>query len=410
MSEKKTKHLAEESKVTWGSTVLFMFFVFFLFNFWQLIHEKYFVTEVVGQSGAVISKDYNVGLIAIVLGVMALIVVVLIFVFKHRIWQFVTSMKLGISLMSAITLGTIIGTLVFQNAAAQDYVAYYSKIMFDIFDRLHFIDVFDAWWFLAYEVLLGIVLVCVTLKRKFWLPEKLGAANHTLWYCSGDHRSLLRCCPQWKMPCSILVRVRKTEVAVRADFLDKFRDIPGYMDKLQGRNDIKDAYDLIKTENLSLIPEEYLIPLGGKFKLNDFEELYYDEPYVIGQSQWTTRTDIRTGQDEQVTRSAMQIEYDSKKPVVLKDGFGKLRILKTYKNYQLKKNLINGEGGKPMALVSVGNAKSGPSAVSLSEESLSLPLKGYGDRMEEMSHGMTSSAGSAFTLRFASAEPDAENP
>ena len=405
MSDKKTKHTMEESKVTWGSAVLFMFFVFFLFNFWQLIHEKYFVTEIIGESGAVIGTDHNVGMIAIVLGVLAAIVVILSFIFKKKIWNFVTSMQLGISLMSAITLGTIIGTLVFQNAEAKDYVAFYSQPMYDIFVRLHFIDVFDAWWFLAYEVLLGIVLVCVTLNRKFWLPEKLGAATIHFGIVIVIIGAFFGVVYQ-EDAMLFIGEDEETDVAVRADFLDKFRDIPGYMQKLQGRNDLRDPYDLIKTENLSLIPEEFLVPLGGKFKLNDFEELYYDEPFVIGQSQWTTRKDIRTGQQEQVTRSALQVEYDSKKPVVLKNDLGKLRILKTYKNYLLKKNIVNGEGGKPTALVKVENFKSGPGELAVTEESLGSPIKGYGDRLEEMAHGMTSSSGAAFTLRYSAEAPD----
>lgn len=407
MSEKKTRLVQEESIVSWGSTVLFMFFVFFLFNFWQLVHEKYFVENIIGESGAVIGVDYNIGIILIVLAVLAAVLIVLSLIFRKKIWQFVTSMQLGISLMSGLTIGTIIGTLVFQNAQAQDYISFYSEPMYDIFTRLHFVDVFDAWWFLAYELILAIVLVCVTLKRRFWLPEKLGAATVHFGIVTVIIGAFIGVA--YHEEATLFIgEGEETEYAVRNDFLDKFRDIPGYMAKLEGRNDIRDPYDLIKTENMSMIPKEFLVPLGGKFKLNNFEELYYDEPYVVGQSQWTTRKDIRSGEEQQVTRSAVQVAFDSKKPVVLKEGFGRLSVLKTYKNYLLKENLVEKEGGKSFARIKVGNFSSGLGEILVNEDSQGTPLKGSGDGLEAMANGVSSLSGSAFTFRYSYQEPDAE--
>lgn len=337
MSEKPLSYnSAEDLRIPWSTAFLFIFFIFFVFNLWQTVHErwvaKYRLDPMTGQMQV---ENYNIDVVLIGLGIMVFAGVVLLVLRFKPVWRFLTSMQLGIVLTGAITIGTILGTLVFQNAPEQDYISFYSEPMFMVFKALHLVDVFDAWWFLAVEILLCISLVAITLRIKPWSLGKIGlAATHL-----GVVAVILG---------AFLGVIAHVEGVILLGEGEKTNFIVSDKWVKQAGNDL----EKLLPPN---VPKEHQIPLNGEIVLDRFDEIYYDEPYVVQHGHTTTRKDIRTGEEEQVVRAEAGLDFTDKKPLMLKGGVGTLQITNIYRNYLRTETLVPDENGESLATLEVTN-------------------------------------------------------
>ncbi len=132
MADQITTNTTGDTKVSWGSAVLFTVFVFFFFNFYQLIHEKFFVKQQPDQFGRLVS-DHGIDALWIGLGILIVAGLFVSYFFRKFVWKYITSLRVGIVLMVAVTAGAALGTLVFQNAPEVNYKAFYGDGMTFIF-------------------------------------------------------------------------------------------------------------------------------------------------------------------------------------------------------------------------------------------------------------------------------------
>ena len=111
---------------SWSNCFIFVFFVFFLFNLWQTVHERWLVEQIIDPETGSMSVEFHAEYIA--LGLVGIAVLVGIWAIRRRetTWRFLRSTRLGIVLITSVLVGTVFGTLIFQNASPQDYVNFYS--------------------------------------------------------------------------------------------------------------------------------------------------------------------------------------------------------------------------------------------------------------------------------------------
>jgi cytochrome c biogenesis protein len=87
---------------------------------------------------------------------------------------FVASVTFTIILLSCIAAGSILGTIVKQQAAVEEYLSLYSESTYRIISFLGLHDVYHSPWFLALLVLFAINLTTCTLKRFFPIMRRAG--------------------------------------------------------------------------------------------------------------------------------------------------------------------------------------------------------------------------------------------
>jgi len=116
----------------------------------------------------------------------------------QRIFHFLGSMDLAITLLLALAIASIIGTVLQQNQPYTDYLIKFGPFWFDVFESAGLYDVYSSLWFLAILTLLVIsTSVCVirhtpSMVRDMWnlrthVQEKsLRAMSHSQqWNSSG---------------------------------------------------------------------------------------------------------------------------------------------------------------------------------------------------------------------------------
>jgi len=92
----------------------------------------------------------------------------------QRIFLFLGSMDLAITLLLTLAVASIIGTVLQQNQAYTDYVIKFGPFWFEVFESLGLYDVYSALWFLAILTLLVIsTSICVfrhapSMLRDMW--------------------------------------------------------------------------------------------------------------------------------------------------------------------------------------------------------------------------------------------------
>lgn len=96
----------------------------------------------------------------------------------ESIWDFLASVKLAIILLIMLSLSSIVGTIVEQNAEPAQNIKLLAKFfgdssaptVYNIFAKLGFMDMYDSWWFLGFLALFGINLIVCSLERfpKTW--------------------------------------------------------------------------------------------------------------------------------------------------------------------------------------------------------------------------------------------------
>lgn len=86
---------------------------------------------------------------------------------SDRLWDFFCSLKLAIVTLILLALTSIIGTVLQQNLAPQEYLQKYgmSESTYQLLDSLQFFDMYHSWWFLGLMGLFAVNLICCSIKR-----------------------------------------------------------------------------------------------------------------------------------------------------------------------------------------------------------------------------------------------------
>jgi cytochrome c biogenesis protein len=87
--------------------------------------------------------------------------------FNDRLWDFFCSLKLAIVTLILLALTSIIGTIIEQNLAPQEYMQKYnmSESTYRALDSLQFFDMYHSYWFLSLLGLFAVNLICCSIKR-----------------------------------------------------------------------------------------------------------------------------------------------------------------------------------------------------------------------------------------------------
>jgi len=80
--------------------------------------------------------------------------------FTDQLWDFFCSLKLAIVTLILLALTSIIGTVIEQNLAPQEYMQKYKAL-----DALQFFDMYHSYWFLSLMGIFAINLICCSIKR-----------------------------------------------------------------------------------------------------------------------------------------------------------------------------------------------------------------------------------------------------
>ncbi len=98
--------------------------------------------------------------------------------FINKIWDFFTSVKLAIIIFACISLISIIGTIVEQQAEPDKNIALLAKFfgdsaaptVYNIFAKLGFMDMYRSWWYITLLVFLALNIIICSFDR---LPRVL---------------------------------------------------------------------------------------------------------------------------------------------------------------------------------------------------------------------------------------------
>ncbi len=82
-----------------------------------------------------------------------------------KVWSFFISLRLTIVLLIVLSAVCVIGTVVPQNAAKQDYQRLFSPSTYDFLKSLGFTDMYHCWWFMAALGLFTLNLMACSFNR-----------------------------------------------------------------------------------------------------------------------------------------------------------------------------------------------------------------------------------------------------
>jgi len=85
--------------------------------------------------------------------------------FFSILYDFFRSLKLTIFLLILLATLSIIGTLITQNAAREDYLQRYGVSLYELLDFFSLFDMYHSWWFSAILLFLVINLITCSLQR-----------------------------------------------------------------------------------------------------------------------------------------------------------------------------------------------------------------------------------------------------
>jgi cytochrome c biogenesis protein len=89
----------------------------------------------------------------------------LVEIISEKIWKFFSSVKLAVVLLIILAILSVIGTLIAQNEAPEQYLQEYSQATVNLFETLGFFDMYHTWWFVFLLFLLTANLTVCTLDR-----------------------------------------------------------------------------------------------------------------------------------------------------------------------------------------------------------------------------------------------------
>ncbi len=86
-------------------------------------------------------------------------------VVSEKIWKFFSSVRLAVVLLIILAVVSVIGTVIQQNQAPEDYLREYSQGTVQLFETLGFFDLYHTWWFVLLLMLFTANLTICTLDR-----------------------------------------------------------------------------------------------------------------------------------------------------------------------------------------------------------------------------------------------------
>jgi len=86
-------------------------------------------------------------------------------VVADKIWKFFSSVKLAVVLLIILAAVSVIGTVIQQNQAPEDYLREYSQGTIELFETLGFFDLYHTWWFVLLLLMFTANLTICTLER-----------------------------------------------------------------------------------------------------------------------------------------------------------------------------------------------------------------------------------------------------
>ncbi len=87
-----------------------------------------------------------------------------------KVWKFFSSVKLAVVLLIILAIVSVIGTVIQQNQAPEQYLKEYNQSTVQLFEMLGFFDMYHTWWFVLLLFLFTANLTVCTLDR---LPHTL---------------------------------------------------------------------------------------------------------------------------------------------------------------------------------------------------------------------------------------------
>ena len=82
-----------------------------------------------------------------------------------KVWKFFSSVKLAVALLIILAIVSIIGTVIQQNEAPEQYLQEYSQSTIQLFDVLGFFDMYHTKWFVLLLFMLTTNLTICSLER-----------------------------------------------------------------------------------------------------------------------------------------------------------------------------------------------------------------------------------------------------
>ncbi len=82
-----------------------------------------------------------------------------------RIWDFFCSLKLTIFNLLLLAVTSIIGTVLQQEKAPEEYIREYGQANYELFKKLQFTDMYHSWWFVGLLGLFSVNLICCSIKN-----------------------------------------------------------------------------------------------------------------------------------------------------------------------------------------------------------------------------------------------------
>lgn len=90
-----------------------------------------------------------------------------------RIWDFLASVKLAVIVFAVLSLTSIIGTIIEQNAEPEKNLKLLTKLfgagsaptLYNVFDSLGFMDMYHSWWFVSILLIFAANLIICSIDR-----------------------------------------------------------------------------------------------------------------------------------------------------------------------------------------------------------------------------------------------------
>lgn len=99
--------------------------------------------------------------------------------FLWRLFHFLGTMELAITLLITLAIASVIGTVLQQNQPYPDYLIKFGPFWFDVFEKIGLYDVYSALWFLLILLLLVVsTSVCVIRHTPSMLKDMVNMRTH----------------------------------------------------------------------------------------------------------------------------------------------------------------------------------------------------------------------------------------
>lgn len=85
--------------------------------------------------------------------------------YAHSLWRFLSSLKLTVVLLFCMAVLSVIGTVIPQNIAAQEYVRIYGVAGYRLLVLLDIVDMYRSWWFVGLMLLLVVNIIVCSIDR-----------------------------------------------------------------------------------------------------------------------------------------------------------------------------------------------------------------------------------------------------